>query len=61
MTETRSNHYSFEYDLNKENDQKRFWLENGIDLRCECINGNMLFDTYTMYDIIVNYKKFFII
>ena len=61
MTEKRSNHYSFEYDLNKENDQKRFWLENGIDLRCECINGNMLFDTYTMYDIIVNYKKFFII
>ena len=59
MTESRSMHYTYEYDLNKENDQKRFWLENGIDLRCECINGNRRFDTYTMYDIIVNYKKFF--
>lgn len=49
----------FEYDLNKENDQKLFMLEHQIDLRLSCIEGNMRFLRYTMYDLIVNYKKFF--
>lgn len=49
----------YEYDLNLENDQKRFWLEWGIDLREVCIDGRFTFQKYTMYDLIVNYKKFF--
>lgn len=49
----------FDYDLNKENDQKLYWVEHGIDLRFECINGNVKFQKYTMYDLIVNYKTFF--
>lgn len=48
-----------EYDLNLENDQKRFYIENQIDLRQICINGYMKFQKYSMYDLIVNYKKFF--
>lgn len=49
----------FEYDLNKENDQKKFWLEHGIDLRLSCIEDKFKFQKYTMYDLIINYKKFF--
>lgn len=47
------------YDLSLENDQKRFYLNHAIDLRNECINGNMKFESYTMYDLIVNYHQFF--
>ena len=49
----------FDYDLNKENDQKLFFLEHCIDLREECINDNMRFQKYSMYDLIINYKKYF--
>lgn len=56
----RSRHQSENiYNLNRENDQKLFYQERGIDLRLACIEGKMLFETYTMYDIIVNYKKIF--
>ena len=51
--------YQFAWDLNRENDQKRFWIEHGQELRYECIDDKMLFEKYTMYDLIVNYKKFF--
>lgn len=47
------------YDLNTENDQKRFYYDWVIDLRNECIEGRVKFELYTMYDIIVNYKTFF--
>ena len=49
----------FEYNLNRENEQKRFWLDHGIDLRFSCIEEKMKFERYTMYDLIMNYKKFF--
>lgn len=49
----------FEYDLNRENEQKRFWIEHGVDLRFSCIEEKMKFEKYTMYDLIMNYKKFF--
>lgn len=47
------------YDLDKENDQKRFYLEHSIDLRTECINDNVRFTNYSMYYLIVNYHKVF--
>ena len=47
------------YDLNRENDQKRFYLEYAIDLRAECINDNVRFTNYSIYDLIVNYHKVF--
>lgn len=47
------------YNLKLENDQKKFWYDYCIDLRNECIEGNMIFETYTMYDLIMNYKKIF--
>ena len=47
------------YDLNKENDQKAFWIEECQSLRCDCIEGRMKFEKYSMYDLIINYKKYF--
>ena len=49
----------FEYDLTREPDQKRFFIEHGIDLRAECIDDNFRFLKYSMYDLIMNYKKFY--
>lgn len=49
----------FEYDLNKENGQKLFYLEHCIDLRLSCMEEKMKFSKYSMYDLIVNYKQFF--
>lgn len=48
-----------EYDLNTENDQKRFWLERGIDLRLVCMDNRFKFRKYSMYDLIINYRKYF--
>lgn len=50
---------TFEYDLNKENGQKLFYYEHGIDLRFSCMEDKMKFSKYSMYDLIVNYKQFF--
>ena len=49
----------FNFNLNRENEQKSFWINYGINLRYACIEERMKFETYTMYDIIMNYKKFF--
>ena len=51
--------FIYEWDLNKENDQKLFWIEHGQELRVDCIEGNMKFEKYSFYDLIVNYKQFF--
>lgn len=48
-----------QYDLEKENDQKRFYIDWITELRFACIEGNMQFEDYSMYDVIMNYKKFF--
>jgi len=49
----------FDFDLNRENEQKNFWLNYGIDLRLSCIEEKMKFEKYSMYDLIINYKKIF--
>lgn len=48
-----------EYDLNLENDQKRFYVDWIFDLRDACINDLMKFQSYSMYDLIIDYTKFF--
>lgn len=47
------------YDLNRENEQKRFYLEWIIDLHEACIEERFKFEKYSMYDLIINYKKYF--
>lgn len=48
-----------EYDLNRENQQKKFWLDHGLQLRDACICDRMYFEKYSYYDLIVNYTKFY--
>lgn len=47
------------YNLNLENDQKRFLIDYRNDIRDACIEGNALFQEYLAYDLIINYKRFF--
>ena len=47
----------FTFDLEKENDQKAFWYSIVFDLRNECIDGKVSFSDYSLYDLIINYKK----
>ena len=49
------------YDLNKEMDQRAFYYDYVIELLSASIDGRMRFEKYTMYDMIVNYKKRFMI
>lgn len=47
------------YDLNTDKDARRFYLEMQIDLKHEYIDGNVKFQTYTMFDVLINFRKFF--
>lgn len=47
------------YDLSKENDQKRCFFDWIGRLRNACMMDRFKFESYTMYDLIVNYKKIF--
>jgi len=47
------------YNLNREIDQKRFYREKGMDIRQACIDDKCIFESFTMYDIIINYKDYF--
>lgn len=49
------------YNLNLENHQKKFYYDYVLDLRNECIEGRMIFESYTMYDLIINFKKYFVV
>lgn len=49
------------YNLNRENQQKLFYEEYGVDLRQAAIEDRVIFSDYTGYDLIVNYKKNFVL
>lgn len=59
MTKSKANKCTYEYDLNTENGQKLFYYNHCTDLRYACIDGRMKFELYSMYDLIINYKRFF--
>lgn len=59
MTYSKSNNPEFVYNLNRENDCKKFFIDFAIDLKNSCVDGFMDFETYTMYNIIVNFKKLY--
>lgn len=58
LTHSRHDARKF-YDLAKESDQKRFYYEQIIDIRSAHIDGKLVAESYSMYDLIVNYKSFF--
>ena len=47
------------YDLNTENDQKRFFNDYIMKLRDKTINKQMFYSKFSMYDLIINYKNYF--
>ena len=59
MSESKSNKYLDYYDLKKENDQKRFWIEHGQELRIECMEDRFKFAKYSMYNLVINFKMIF--
>lgn len=47
------------YNLKVENDQKAFYYDFVMDLQDASIENRMIFEQYTMYDLIMNYRQFF--
>ena len=47
------------YNLDRENEQKKFYFDFAIDLRDACMNEDFKFEKYSMYDLIINYRKNF--
>lgn len=47
------------YDLSRENDQKAMYYDWVITLRDACISDSVRFKTYSMYDLLINFKKIF--
>ena len=58
MTGIRGN-FKKSYNLDLENDQKRFFMDHCCDLRDKCINNKMKFRKYSYYDLIINYTKIY--
>ena len=49
----------YDYNLDRENEQKKFWCDFVVDLREACVNEQFKFEKYSMYDLLMNYRKFF--
>ena len=47
------------YNLNRENEQKKFWYDFVSDLQDETIEDRFWFEEFSMYDLIMNYRKIF--
>ena len=47
------------YDLNRDQEARSFFYDWQIELKNEYINGNVIFQSYTMFDVIINFRKFF--
>ena len=58
MTDSKGK-VEYNYDLEIESDQSAFWQDWVWMLQQELINGNMAFKTYSMYNLIRNYKKIY--
>lgn len=49
----------YRYNLDRENDQKLFWLDFGMTLKIALAEDRFKFKKYSMYDLIINYKRYF--
>lgn len=48
-----------EYDLSRENQQKNYWLTHGRTLLQATISDRVIYQEYTAYDLITNYRHYF--
>ena len=51
--------YLQSYDLDRENQQKKFYFDHVLLLRDACISDRFTFEKYSYYDLIINYTKFY--
>lgn len=58
MTDTKGKPVRI-YNLDRENEQKRFYIDYGSRLKEACINDRFKFKRYSYYDLIINYSKFY--
>lgn len=58
---TRSNAKVKVYDLSREVEQKAFYLDKIINLKNAMVDDRVLCCDYTCYNLILNYKKYFVI
>ncbi len=56
---SRSNKYDLVYDLDFEAPRKPFYLKECVALIAAYHKGNIKFQTFRMYDVIIHFKKFF--
>ena len=56
---SKPGNYIASYDLDRENQQKKFYFDHLLRLREQCINDNFAFEKYSYYDLIINYTKFY--
>lgn len=47
------------YNLDRQTEQERFYYDIVIPLRSDSIDGRVLYESYSLYDLIMNYKKFY--
>lgn len=59
INQIRDNKCDKYYDLDIEIDQGRFYYDEIIDLKNECLEGNCTFASYSIYDLIMNYKRIY--
>ena len=59
VTDQKSNNKIKQYDLIKDNDQRSFFEHIVIDLMQACKDGRVVFKYYSIYDVFLNYKKYF--
>lgn len=59
MTYKKSNNYDFDYDLGKEKDQRKFYIEQVIYICAEWIDHRAFFETFHMFDLVTHYKDFY--
>ena len=59
LTRSKSTKIEDFFDLSRETEQRRFNLAYRIDVRDATIDGCVAFETYTMYDLIMNYTDIF--
>lgn len=55
----KSNRFKQTFNLNRDNDVRLFYLKYVLDIQEACINGNVKFSSYSLYDLIMNYPKRF--
>ena len=61
FSKSKSNRYMFKYDLTFDNDQRAFYIDYVIDLQYKTTYNKVKYEDYAIYDLILNYKKFYVV